>query len=197
MLPPYFSSHRLVVEPYGWGTQRVDKVAAIASSPVAMAHLRVCWRNEEGAFNCGKCEKCVRTKTELAVNNALERCLTLDGGLEIEALRGVNMGAGRMIHYAQGAVERAIANGHDAIADALGEAVARGEANQAALRVTADLGAAVKSDLLVPAVGEHREALYSLLSAHHGRWLVSRVMRDLPGKLSRKVRTVLTRSRYK
>ena len=195
MLPPKFSSHRLAVEPFGWGTRRIDKVAAIVSSPIAMAHLRVCWRNEDAAFNCGRCEKCVRTKTDLAVNGALDQCLTLDDELDVEALRNVDFGLRRMILYGQAAVERARANRHDAIADALGEAVARGEANLAAFRVTTDLGAAVRSDLLVPAIGEHRDALYSLLSAHHGKWLVWRVMRDLPGKLFGKIRSVVTRSR--
>ena len=195
MLPPRFGSHRLEVEPYGWGSRRVDKVAVVASSPVAMAHLRVCWHNEGGAFNCGMCDKCVRTKTDLAANGALQRCLTLDGGLDLEALRQGDMSTLWQIQFGQEALERARANGYEALADALAEALARAEATLAARRVVVDVGTAEGSDLLVPMVDEHRELLYSLLSAHHGRWLVWRVMRDLPGKLSRKVRAMLTRSR--
>ena len=192
LLLHHFGSHRLEVEPYGWGTRRVDKVAAIAQSPVAMRHLRVCWKNYEGAFNCGRCEKCLRTKAELAANNALESCLTFDGRLDLEAVRAVDMSFGRHLSYGRSTRDRARQNGNHALADALTEAIDRAEATHAAARVAANLGAAARSDGLVPVVGEHRDILYSMLSAHHGRWLVSRVMRDLPGKVSRKVRRVLT-----
>ena len=195
LLPPRFGSHRLVVEPFGWGTHRVDKVAAVASSPVAMQHLRVCWRNEGGAFNCGVCDKCVRTKTDLVANGALQRCLTLDGRLDLDALREVDMSTVWQVEYGRASLERARANGQVALADALAEALDRAEATLAARRVALDMNSAANSDLLVPTVEEHRDLFYSLLSAHHGRWLVSKVMRDLPGKLSRKVRRVLPRSR--
>jgi exopolysaccharide biosynthesis predicted pyruvyltransferase EpsI len=158
-----------------------------------MRHLRVCWRNYEGAFNCGRCEKCLRTKAELAANDALQECLTFEGGLDLDALRAVDMSFGRHLSYGRWARDRARQNGNDALAEALSEAIARAEATKAAQRVGLDMGAAASSDLLVPMVAEHRDVLYSLLSAHHGKWLVARVMRDLPGKLSRKARAVLTR----
>lgn len=54
---------------------RVDKVAALASWPEAMARLRVCsnpeWRNVDyesaTVVNCGRCDKCVRTMIALAL----------------------------------------------------------------------------------------------------------------------------------
>jgi hypothetical protein len=54
---------------------RLDKVAAIAEWPEALAVLRVCLMFDvpNGAPNCGRCEKCVRTMLELMLCGALDR----------------------------------------------------------------------------------------------------------------------------
>jgi 7-cyano-7-deazaguanine synthase in queuosine biosynthesis len=39
---------------------RIDKLRLIVQYPEALARLRVCWENL-GSYNCGLCEKCVRT----------------------------------------------------------------------------------------------------------------------------------------
>ena len=45
----------------GGDRNRTDKIAAIAHSRVCRERLRVCWKNEPGLMNCGRCEKCLRT----------------------------------------------------------------------------------------------------------------------------------------
>ena len=53
---------------------RLQKVISqIALSPLALKHLRVCFANEDGAYNCGKCDKCLRTMTNLFVAGVLEK----------------------------------------------------------------------------------------------------------------------------
>lgn len=47
---------------HGGGQSRINKIAAIAQWPEALACLSVCWADRQGSGNCGKCEKCVRTK---------------------------------------------------------------------------------------------------------------------------------------
>ena len=45
------------------GTSRCDKIAWIAESEVFSEAIRVCWRSPtKDRINCGKCEKCIRTK---------------------------------------------------------------------------------------------------------------------------------------
>lgn len=61
LLDPLWSSDRLEIRHDGAHATRVDKLRALAELPAARAHLRVCWENREGAYNCGRCEKCVRT----------------------------------------------------------------------------------------------------------------------------------------
>jgi hypothetical protein len=58
------------------GATRVAKTFALAGSDVAMSHLRVCWENRDNAYNCGQCEKCLRTMLTLRLAGALDRCRT-------------------------------------------------------------------------------------------------------------------------
>lgn len=78
-----------------WGTElmeiahddddvtRFDKTAAIAKSDIVLSHLRVCWENRDNAYNCGQCEKCLRTMMTLRVLGALDRCRTFATPLDL------------------------------------------------------------------------------------------------------------------
>lgn len=58
----------------GTEATRLEKVISqIARSPLALEHLRVCFANEKGAYNCGRCDKCLRTMVNLYVAGALEK----------------------------------------------------------------------------------------------------------------------------
>jgi hypothetical protein len=61
----------------GTEATRIEKVSSqIARSPLALKHLRVCFANEKGAYNCGRCDKCLRTMINLYVAGALEQSST-------------------------------------------------------------------------------------------------------------------------
>jgi hypothetical protein len=74
---PMWSSDHLEIQVHGASTPRPDKVERIARFAPALRSLRVCWENRDGAYNCGKCSKCLRTMVELWGVGALERCETL------------------------------------------------------------------------------------------------------------------------
>ena len=58
----------------GTEATRLEKVLRqIARSPLALGHLRVCFENEPGAYNCGRCDKCLRTMMNLYVAGVLEQ----------------------------------------------------------------------------------------------------------------------------
>lgn len=61
LLDPLWSNEHLTVVHDGADASRLEKVRAIASNEVARRHLRVCWENRDDAYNCGRCEKCLRT----------------------------------------------------------------------------------------------------------------------------------------
>lgn len=52
---------------------RLDKIRWIAKlKPESLKNLRVCWKNPGGSYNCGICEKCLRTRMELKILNTLD-----------------------------------------------------------------------------------------------------------------------------
>jgi hypothetical protein len=58
---------------------RVEKTEWITRSPVALQHLRVCYKSEDGG-NCGACNNCYRTMLALDALGALQRCVTFAPG---------------------------------------------------------------------------------------------------------------------
>jgi hypothetical protein len=60
-----FSSQRVTVIHDGSRFTRLEKVRDLAHWPTAIAALRVCAANVENEANCGRCEKCLRTRLEL------------------------------------------------------------------------------------------------------------------------------------
>jgi hypothetical protein len=77
----------------GAGATRTQKVAALAAEPLAMRWLRVCWENHDRAYNCGRCEKCLRTKVALQAVGALELCRMMPGPLDRGALYRTRLGS--------------------------------------------------------------------------------------------------------
>lgn len=61
LLDPLWSTEDVELVHDGASATRVQKVRAIAADDTARKHLRVCWQNVDGRYNCGRCEKCVRT----------------------------------------------------------------------------------------------------------------------------------------
>lgn len=57
----------------GAARNRLAKVAAIHDFDPAYSALRVCWKNPDGAYNCGRCRKCLTTMSYLAALGALDR----------------------------------------------------------------------------------------------------------------------------
>jgi hypothetical protein len=59
------SSQRLQIVHDGSRFTRLDKVRELANWPTGLAALRVCPETSGEAANCGRCEKCLRTRLEL------------------------------------------------------------------------------------------------------------------------------------
>jgi len=77
LITPHWSTERTVFMQHGGGAERQDKINAINDFPAAMKHLRVCWENPGNAYNCGQCEKCLRTMIGLEISGGLKSCHSL------------------------------------------------------------------------------------------------------------------------
>jgi hypothetical protein len=58
----------------GGGFTRTRRVAFLARHPDIAARLRVCWEGPMTGRNCGKCEKCIRTKLNFMVSGFPPLC---------------------------------------------------------------------------------------------------------------------------
>ena len=129
---PLWSSDRMTCVHTDADLSRSEKVAAIGDWPVAMEHLRVCWQNTE-AYNCGICNKCVRTMLSLEVNGLSGRCRTLprfDVDLHRSALAPKSWGDG---NYLEDIHRAALEQGRSDIAQLILDLYA--ETDLAALRI--------------------------------------------------------------
>jgi len=72
LVDPLWSSEALEFVHDGSDVTRVHKTETVAGWPAAMDCLRVCWKNYGGVYNCGRCEKCLRTMVTLQMLGALE-----------------------------------------------------------------------------------------------------------------------------
>jgi hypothetical protein len=91
LLPQLWSTERVELAQDGREAGRVAKARAVAESELAMRTLRVCWWNPGGAYNCGRCEKCLLTMISLAAIGALERCSTFPDEVSVPALASLSM----------------------------------------------------------------------------------------------------------
>ena len=81
----HWSTEKLSFIHDGTEATRIEKIGwQIAKSPVALQHLRVCYMNEKDTFNCGVCEKCLRTMMNLAVAGVLENAKTFPATIDVD-----------------------------------------------------------------------------------------------------------------
>lgn len=59
---PLLASNRFTFTAPGSALRRYQKCEVIGAIPEVRKHLRVCWRAPSLGRNCGRCEKCIRTK---------------------------------------------------------------------------------------------------------------------------------------
>ncbi|MDQ7841257.1 MAG: hypothetical protein RDU83_09555 [bacterium] len=91
LLDPLWSTERLRFRHDGAEATRIEKLRLIGRWPAALDQLRVCWENPDGAYNCGQCEKCVRTLICLQAAGLLGRCPTLPASLDLSLLRRLRL----------------------------------------------------------------------------------------------------------
>jgi diphthamide synthase (EF-2-diphthine--ammonia ligase) len=65
LLDPLWSTEAMELVHDGCEASRLEKLDYIAGEPAAVQWLRVCWENRGATYNCGRCEKCLRTMVAL------------------------------------------------------------------------------------------------------------------------------------
>jgi hypothetical protein len=120
-IDPLWSSERLQFVHDGAEVTRFEKVRVIARSDPALRALRVCWRNSGGQFNCGACEKCLRTMFALAAHGALARAARFPERLDLELVSALRL-VDSDVAFWEDNISSAIAGGFDPTAVAAAQA---------------------------------------------------------------------------
>ncbi len=71
---------------------RLQKTLFISHHPAVLKHLRVCYRNKKGKFNCGRCDKCLRTMISLHIAGVLEQSMTFPHAIDIGLVKKLKIG---------------------------------------------------------------------------------------------------------
>jgi hypothetical protein len=90
-LDPLWSTEQTSFINHGSDHYRLEKTQTIAGLDLAKEHLRVCWEMRERAYNCCKCEKCIRTMLELCLAGDLSNFRTFPIALTPELVRNINL----------------------------------------------------------------------------------------------------------
>ncbi|MBU0970001.1 MAG: hypothetical protein KKC20_05105 [Proteobacteria bacterium] len=73
LLDPEYSSYGLRIRHRDYEMSRLEKIQIVSQWDTAFQNFRVCLANVPDRLNCGKCEKCVRTMTELTALGLLHK----------------------------------------------------------------------------------------------------------------------------
>ena len=127
-LDPLWSTETLEFVHTGAEKKKGDKVAFIASSPLALRVLRVCWKNPDGAYNCGRCEKCLNTMVLLQLCGALDRAATFPRTLDLARIAGADPSTDpfRRVLWLDMLARAKAAGGHPGLSEAIESALATG-----------------------------------------------------------------------
>ena len=86
MVDQLWSNENLEIVDDGGRFSRAERTVRIASHPIVRKSLRVCWENPDGAYNCGRCRKCLMTMATLETADALGQVETFPDEIDLDAV---------------------------------------------------------------------------------------------------------------
>ncbi|HQR07701.1 MAG TPA: hypothetical protein PLN21_12815 [Gemmatales bacterium] len=116
-LDPLWSTEATQIHHDGCDVTRSQKVDCVAQNDAALSVLRVCFKEyttSGAAYNCGMCEKCVRTMVDLRIAGALERCPTFRRSLRLKSIARIDLRhAKKNVSFYKGSLKQAKHKGND------------------------------------------------------------------------------------
>jgi len=120
LIDPRYSSCDHSILHDGVALSRLDKARIISEWDCALQNLRVCTTNPPGELNCGSCEKCLRTMTELLALGVLDRTIAFGRRpLTVDALSGLEITNTYQASCYREAVPLLRDRGHRAVAECI------------------------------------------------------------------------------
>jgi hypothetical protein len=86
-----WSTERLEIADGAGRRSRVERTKRIADHPLVRRTLRVCWENPDGAYNCGRCRKCLMTMITLEALGARSDIETFPPDLDLDDIAAIEI----------------------------------------------------------------------------------------------------------
>lgn len=180
---PLWSSSRLQVVHDGAEAERIEKARKLMESPVALRNLRVCFEAPVDGYNCGRCEKCFRTRVALRILGVPDEATTFDHPLDLDAMVAhpeAQEKFGRLRSWMLNReTARRLGNDPELIA-ALDELHRRSSFLGLVHALSRDKDAIVASPQWRTSLPKFRSALFNSLRNEDTAWFADKVMRWLP-----------------
>jgi len=92
MVDPLWSWDKQRIRHFSCRVDRQEKIDTVVSeTPHLLEGLRVCYKNTKGTYNCGVCEKCMRTQAQLLIGGYQSLVNTFDQPLTAERLERLKL----------------------------------------------------------------------------------------------------------
>jgi len=139
LLDPMWSTESLQIVHDGSEASRTEKVTMIAQSEIALQTLRVCLDRRDGAYNCGHCEKCIRTMINLRLSGIPDDRASFNRPLDLDAVSNFRFNNEHALVFARDNLRSAMLNGDEELAAALQQAIDRFEQRLLVNRIETEL----------------------------------------------------------
>lgn len=123
LIDPFWSTDAIEIVHDGCEATRVQKAQFVSQDLFALNAIRVCHENRSNLYNCGICEKCVRSMVNLAITNTLQQCQAFDNPLEYWRIRRIKLDTSLRREWLTNLVAAKKANCDPALVDAIEDCV--------------------------------------------------------------------------
>lgn len=122
-----WSTEELEIVDDGGRYSRAERTKRIANHPLVQRTLRVCWENREGAYNCGRCRKCLMTMITLEAFGARAGIQTFPPNLDLTDIASIEINQIILLSLWEDVLDAVRAEGRADLEPAVEEAVERGK----------------------------------------------------------------------
>jgi hypothetical protein len=179
LLDPLWSTECLTFEHDGCEANRVEKIARIAQSGVALKSLRVCLNNLDDSYNCGRCLKCLNTMAALQAVGALERCTTFNQKLDMEAISRMEIWNYRLLPFVEENLSALENSGKDPdLAEALRICIKGYKHDQLSVQLNENLNEFLASMYGARFMSARKNTIFSSLCQVEKNWLLREVLKE-------------------
>jgi hypothetical protein len=194
LLDPLWSMESLIYEHDGCEAGRVEKIARIAESDIALRSLRVCF---DDSYNCGTCAKCLYTMVSLQAVGALERCSCFHHKLDVDAVSRMKIWPDRILPFAEESLSALEQNGNNTeLAESLRSCIRNHKYRQLSNHLNENLREFLDSTRGATFMSGKRNMMFKSLWLNEKEWLFREVMKEKLKGLDQKFLFGLARRLY-